>query len=131
MRRPVATIVTLVALLTQLGLGVSASLGLVMCVGNDHAAIELAADDCCASHGPPAPAAAVALERDCCSDIPLYEAMRVVADVPRGSVHDGPGLAVLPAVAALPDVGRTPPAAVVVTASPPSSLDRRSTVLRV
>jgi hypothetical protein len=131
MRRSFATILTLLAMLTQVGLGMSASLGLVMCVGTDHAAIELAADDCCASHGAPAPTAGATLERDCCSDIPLYEALRVVADVPRATVLGAPGLAVLPALAALDDVGRTLHAPVVVPASPPSSRDRRSIVLRV
>ena len=57
MRRPLATIVTMLAMLAQLGLGMSASLGLVMCVGKDHTAIALGADDCCASHGTQAPTA--------------------------------------------------------------------------
>jgi hypothetical protein len=131
MRRPFATIVTLLALLTQVGIGMSASLGLVMCVGKDHAAIELASDDCCASHGAPASTAAAALERDCCSDIPLYEAMRVVADVPRASGVGTPTLAVRPALADVADVGRARGAVVVATASPPSPVDRRSIVLRV
>src|SRR4051812_43637692 len=97
MRRPLATIVTMFAMLTQLGLGMSASLGLVMCVGKDHAAIELGADDCCASHGAQAPTVVATLERDCCSDIPLYEAVRVVADVPRASHTSAPSVALVPA----------------------------------
>ena len=131
MRRPFATIVTLLAMLAQLGLGMSASLGLVMCIGKDHATIELVTDDCCASHGVQAPAAAATLERDCCSDIPLYQAMHVVADVPRGSGVGASSVAVLPALTSLDDVGDARGSAIVVAAPPSSHRDRRSIVLRV
>ena len=131
MRRPFATIVTLLAMVAQLGLGMSASLGLVMCVGKDHAAIELAADDCCASHGTTGPTAVATLERDCCSDIPLYEAVRVVADVPRASHASPPIVALVPSSAVVTGGGlyRRPTSAV--DTPPPSHLDRRSIVLRV
>lgn len=131
MRRPFATIVTMLAMLAQLALGVSASLGLVMCVGKDHASIELAADDCCASHGAQGPTAVATLERDCCSDIPLYEAVRVVADVPRAAHATPPSVALVPSPAAVTGGGLTRSPAAVADTPPPSHLDRRSIVLRV
>jgi len=131
MRRPFATIVTMLAMLAQLGLGMSASLGLVMCIGKDHAAIELGADDCCASHGAQAPIAVATLERDCCSDIPLYEAVRVVADVPRASHASAPTVALVPLPPAVHTGGPIHRLVAVADASPPSHLDRRSIVLRV
>ena len=109
----------------------SASLGLVMCVGKDHAAIELAADDCCASHGAQAPTTVATLERDCCSDIPLYEAVRVVADVPRGSGAYPAIVALVPSPLEVAGGGLPRRPAAVADAPPPSHVDRRSIVLRV
>lgn len=85
-RRTLLPIVAVLAVIAQLALGVSAHLGLVLCIGADHAAIESAADDCCAAHGTVGGRAVATIERDCCSDIPLYSAARPLSDVPRSYV---------------------------------------------
>jgi hypothetical protein len=131
MRRPLATIVAVLAVLLQLALGVSASLGLVLCVGDDHAGIELAGDGCCASHGTLGPTAVTTLERACCSDVPLYWAVRPLSDLRRVSPSLAPIASLVPfltigpasaALLSMPAHGEIPPPTVHV---------RRSVVLRV
>ena len=131
MRRSLVPTLAVLTVIAQLALGVSAHLGLVLCVGSDHAAIESAADDCCASHGTVGSRPVATLERDCCSDTPLYSAVRPLSDVPR------PYAASISLVAALPSaaVAVLLPAGEPVwdLASPPPSSPavRRSVVLRV
>lgn len=82
--------------LTQLALGVSATLGLVFCVGDDHAGIELASEDCCAAHATAEPALPAVVATDCCSDIPLYAAARPLSDVRRSPAALTALVAILP-----------------------------------
>jgi len=101
MRRPLATILAALAMVTQVTLTVTAPLGLVFCIGETHAAIELTTDDCCASHGTVLPRSEPAFERSCCSDIPLYAAARPIVDGPRSSSPVGAvALVALPAALA-------------------------------
>ncbi len=130
MRRPFATILAVLAMLTQVTLTVTAPLGLVFCIGETHAAVELAADDCCAAHGTIVPASEPTFERSCCSDVPLYAATHPIVDGARPA--NPSGSAALVTVAAL-----TPPvldldAAWSAAASPPAArVAHRSVVLRV
>jgi hypothetical protein len=130
MRRPLPTIVAVLAMLTQVALGVTAPLGLVFCVGETHAAVELAADDCCASHGSILPTAVPTIERTCCSDIPLYAATRPVADASRASHAEGGALVPAASIAVLPVAASSVPPALQPApfVSPPVS---RSVVFRV
>lgn len=119
MRRPLANAIAFFCVLVQLALGVSSLLGLVLCVGEDHAAIEIASDDCCAG-------ADEALSDDCCSDIPLYAAAQQVPEVQRAAP------AMLAAAAVAPfagDTGRRVGRAVSLTPVPPFGVG--SVVLRV
>jgi hypothetical protein len=131
MRRPLATILAALAMVTQVTLTMTAPLGLVFCIGETHAAVELAADDCCASHGTVVPMSEPAIERSCCSDIPLYAAVRPIVDGPRSSSTVGSA-----ALVALP-VSLAPPAlgfgsARAADATPPRArAASRSAVLRV
>ena len=130
-RRTLLPTIAVLAVIAQVALGVSAHLGLVLCIGADHAGIESAADDCCASHGTVGAHGVATIERHCCSDIPLYSAARPLSDVPRSYAPSTSVLAtasltaVLTAVAAggepFPDRGQPP--------SPPAI--SRSVVLRV
>jgi hypothetical protein len=86
MRRTLVPTVAVLAVIAQLALGVSGSFGLVLCIGADHAAIEWAEDDCCAAHGTVGAQPVATIERDCCSDIPLYSFARPLSDVPRSHV---------------------------------------------
>lgn len=131
MRRPLAPTLAVFAMVTQITLAVTAPLGLVFCVGETHAAVELAADDCCASHGSVVPVSVTTIERACCSDIPLYAAVRPVADGPRSSSGSGASaLAMVPA-AFLP-AGSDGGAAWTADPSPRSARGaRRLVVLRV
>ena len=131
MRRPLATIFAVLAMATQVTLAVTAPLGVVFCIGETHAAVELAADDCCASHGTVLPTSQPAIERSCCSDIPLYAAAGPLVD---GSRSSSPGGSV--ALVALPPV--IVPAALdlgsawAADASPPRARAAgRSAILRV
>lgn len=72
MRRPFATVLAMLALLTHVVAGAATSLGVVLCIGESHAAIELGADDCCPTHVRAAHEAPTAIERTCCSDVPLH-----------------------------------------------------------
>lgn len=131
MRRTLLPTVAVLAVIAQMALGVSGHLGLVLCIGADHAAIESATDDCCASHGTVGRQPVATIERDCCSDIPLYSVARPLSDVPRSHVPTASILATssviaVTAVTASPDAplrerGRPP--------SPPAI--SRSVVLRV
>lgn len=116
MRRPLSTMLAMLAMLTQIALGVTAPLGLVFCVGESHAAVEIAADDCCASHGSVVPPTVPTIERSCCSDIPLYAATRPVAETRRAA--DGPGTLAVPSapVALVPVVA--PDAGPIVRSAP-------------
>jgi hypothetical protein len=82
MRRPLPTLLAVLAMLTQVVLGVAAPLGLVFCVGETHAAVELAVDDCCPSHGSVVPTVESTIARACCSDILLSAATRPIAAGP-------------------------------------------------
>jgi hypothetical protein len=84
MRRPIATVLAVLAMLTHVALAAAAPLGVVLCVGESHAAIELAADDCCSAHAHAADDAPTAIARTCCSDVPLYAAVSLV-DAQRAS----------------------------------------------
>jgi hypothetical protein len=130
MRRPLPTLLALLSMLTQVALGVTAPLGLVFCVGESHAAVELAADDCCASHGSVVPTTVPTIERACCSDIPLYAAPRPFADGSRGSQGQGGPLAPATSVGLVPLAagGSAPALQPARFASPPVG---RSVVLRV
>jgi hypothetical protein len=75
MPRSPAKIVVVLTVLAQLTIGVSANFGMVFCVGENHAGIERASDDCCASHGTLGTSPVPTIERDCCSDIPLFGAL--------------------------------------------------------
>ena len=130
MRRASVTILAVFAMLTQIALGVTAPLGLVFCVGETHAAVELAADDCCASHGSVLPTAVPTIERACCSDIPLYAATRPVADGPRVSKPFGAALLAPHPVAVVPLVSSVP-MPTVASASQVAPPGDRSVVLRV
>lgn len=130
-RRTLLPIVAVLSVTAQLALGVSAHLGLVLCIGADHAAIESAADDCCASHGTLGAHAIATIERDCCSDIPLYSAVRPLSDVPRAYVPSTFGLATASVTADLTAV-TSPGALFPERGRPPSSpAIGRSVVLRV
>jgi hypothetical protein len=84
--------VAVLCVLTQLGLGASTALGLVLCVGADHTAVELPSDDCCANHGA-TPDRATIIEESCCSDVPLVSAWRSLSDVRRVDVAAGAAFA--------------------------------------
>jgi hypothetical protein len=84
------TAVALFCILAQLALGAS-TLGLVVCAGRDHLAIELPSDDCCAGHGrADAGGRGPALEGTCCSDTPLFAAARRITDLPRSQPAPAP-----------------------------------------
>ncbi len=93
--RKLLTAVSVICVLAQLGLGASSALGLVLCVGADHTAVELPSDDCCAGHGGSAGRSSSTLEASCCDDVPLAAAWRSVSDVRRLD----PSLALIAAVA--------------------------------
>jgi hypothetical protein len=130
-RRLVATAVALFCVLIQLALGVSSTLGLVFCVGDDHAGIELAAADCCAAHGTDSRPVVAAGADDCCSDIPLFTAVRPLSDVPRwqAAFAELAAMAAPAVVIARAGAAGTLPAFAV--SPPPAALSRRSVVLRV
>ena len=126
MRRPFANAVAVVAVLTQVVLGAATPLGLVLCVGESHASLELASDDCCAPHHD----AADALERSCCADVPLH-AEASLNDAQRGS-QQMPGPAIV--VAAVADVRTASPARAaedVAAALAAQGFARRSVALRL
>jgi hypothetical protein len=131
MRRPIHTTIALLCVFAQLALGASSALGLVICVGRDHAGIERSSDGCCAAHeGVHQGRDESRLDAGCCSDVPLVSATRQLSNGPRSAVP--PRL-----VLALP-VPPTPPGVrlrgrrLAVLASPaPSSLALRSIILRV
>jgi hypothetical protein len=102
-RRRILIAVSVLCVLTQLGLGASSALGLVLCVGTDHAAIELPSDDCCDTHGGMAGRSAATFETSCCSDVPLVSAFRSVSDLRRAEPMTSPGVAVATAVVSSPD----------------------------
>src|SRR5688572_2540652 len=130
MRRVLTPTVVVLAVLAQLALGVSAHLGLVLCIGDDHAAIESAADDCCASHGTVGSHPVATIARDCCSDIPLYSAVRQLSDVPRSYAAPTSLVAALPVTGAVPALAADG-VVLTVAGAPPSPPPVRSVVLRV
>lgn len=71
MRRPLATVLAVLAVLAQIALGTARPLGVVLCLGESHASLELASDDCCSVHGENAHRSVAAIEHGCCSDVPL------------------------------------------------------------
>jgi hypothetical protein len=128
MRRASTTTLPVIAMLAQIALGVTAPFGLVFCVGETHAAVELAADDCCASHGSVLPTAMPTIERACCSDISLYAATRAVADGPRAWSPFGAALLAPHPVAVVPRASSVSPPVVGLASRLASSLGR--TVVR-
>ena len=123
--------VALVCVLAQLAVGASA-LGLIVCTGRDHAAIELGSDDCCTG-GKVAGRTdhAATLTDRCCSDTPLFAAARQVSDVRRSQPPSSPVLLALvaPRAAAAAAGERHPASALAFSAS--SRLALRSVILRV
>lgn len=131
MRRTLVPTVAVLAVIAQVALGVSGHLGLVLCIGDDHAAIESATDDCCASHGTVGARPVATIERDCCSDIPLYSVARPLSDVPRSHVLPTSILATSSVIAAVP-VAASPDALLRERGHAPSPpAIGRSVVLRV
>jgi hypothetical protein len=125
------TVVALLCVVAQLALGAS-SLGLVVCTGRDHAAIELASDDCCAGHGPAdGRAGGTAFADRCCSDTPLFAADRRLSDVPRSQPAPIPVLFASLAPAAPPPVRLDHRLAADRRVPAPDRLALRAIVLRV
>lgn len=131
MRRTFLPTVAVLAVIAQVALGVGAHLGLVLCVGADHAAIESAADDCCQSHGTMGSQPITTIERDCCSDIPLYSVARPLSEVPRSYVPTASVFATTSVIAAVTALA-SPEDALLERGRPPSPpAISRSVVLRV
>lgn len=95
--RPFATVLALLALLTHVVVGAATLLGVVLCIGESHAAIELGAADCCPTHVGAGDEAPTAIERTCCSDVSLHVEASL-GDTQRASSAVG-GLAALVTVA--------------------------------
>jgi len=130
MRRPLTTVFAVLAVLTQIALGTARPLGVVLCLGESHASLELASDDCCTVHGESARRSGAALEHGCCSDVPL-QAEASLADGHRPLQQTGV-LALLATVSAaiVPDAVSRPAVLAAVPLVVPG-FARRSSALRV
>lgn len=79
MHRRLPGLVAILCVLVQLAVGVSSALGLVLCSGREHSAIESSSGACCAAHRGD-PIAGSWLEDGCCSDTPLAALALPLAD---------------------------------------------------
>jgi hypothetical protein len=130
MRRPIATVLAVLATLAHVALAAAAPLGVVLCVGESHAAIELAAGDCCSAHAQAADDAPTAIGRTCCSDVPLYAAASLI-DAQRASHASAVLTPVATAAGALPPVALRDLSAASAVRFAVAAFARRSAALRV
>lgn len=129
-RRSGLILVAVLCVLTQLGLGASSALGLVLCIGADHTAVEMPSDDCCPSHDG-TPGRAATIETSCCSDVPLVSVWRSLSELRRTDLGGMPAVA---AVVAGPRPSSSAASVARLDAAPiwrPPPLVARPAILRV
>ena len=117
----------MLCVLAQLGLGASSALGLVVCVGRDHAAVESPADHCCSRHG----TAELAFESSCCDDLPLVSVWRSAVDLRRDETSPTIATTLTSSIPVCSAVVSAAARAVILGPPPTSPLASRATVLRV